>query len=503
MWNDRLLRAWLCRPRRQSAEIGFRGRAAALCGGVAAALTLLAVGCGSHDAGEVAVRPSILLVTYDTLRADHLGAYGYPEPVSPHFDALAERGVLYERAVAASSRTAPSHATIMTSRYVRDHSIGHRNGSTRLGDEETLARVLSQEGYATAAFVSNMMLNRRVGLDAGFEIFDDQLPDREYTRAVYERLARGTTDRAVGWLLGVKPPFFLWVHYNDPHGPYTPPRSFQRFTGVAPPGVPPGAEPLPVLDQQRGWQGIPDYQALGSFRLPRQYRGLYAGEIRYVDENVGPLLEGAESAAGRGGLVALLTSDHGESLGETGFFFSHGHATTPDLCHVPLLLLAPDLEAGRASELVHHVDVMPTLLDLVGIAPPEESAGLALGRYWRTGEALPDRVVFADVGAEVSAYRADRFERRRLEGDLGDTAEGSRTAHRWPLDGAWTDAGDDPVIQEAIEAYLARETPLHWAPDFDASEEEGLRALGYLEPTDSAPESGNPDSDSSRDRSQK
>jgi arylsulfatase len=454
-----------------------------------ALVVLLTLSFGACSTGDDLAdpRPSILLVTLDTLRADHLGAYGYPEPVSPNFDALSERGVLYERAVAASSRTAPSHATIMTSRYVRDHSIGHRNGATRLGDEQTLAGSLSAAGYDTAAFVSNMMLRRRIGLDAGFDIFDDQLPDRELTRLVFERRGNKTADRAIDWLEKAGAPFFLWVQFNDPHGPYLPPDSYRHFSGAARHPQSIREEALPALDQQRGWHGIPAYQVLGKLRLPQRYRALYAAEIRFVDEALGRLVRSAENAARREGLVVLVTADHGESLGEAGFYFSHGHATTPDLCHVPLLLVAPGLRQGRSRDLVHHVDIMPTLLELAGVEPPAASAGVPLGRHWRSGAALPDRVVFADVGAEVSAYRGDRFQRFRLEGDLGDTEEGSRKTHRWDAGDRWTQTDEDPQLRSGMDAYLARESRLSAAARLGELDQERLRALGYLEPTGDEP----------------
>src|SRR5258706_10797351 len=120
-----------------------------------------------------AQRPSVLLITIDPLRADHRGAFGCPEPVSPSIDALAARGVVFERAIAASSRTAPSHASILTSRWVRDHSIAYFNGYSRLGNEPTIAAVLHASGYATAAFVSNAVLNHRMGFTRGFDVYDD------------------------------------------------------------------------------------------------------------------------------------------------------------------------------------------------------------------------------------------------------------------------------------------------------------------------------------------
>jgi arylsulfatase len=449
-------------------------------------LILSLVGCRAEEARDDG-RPSILLVTLDTLRADHLGAYGYPEPVSPSFDALAKRGVLFERAVAASSRTAPSHATIMTSRFVRDHSIGHRNGATRLTNAQTLAATLAEAGWQTAAFVSNTMLQRRIGLGHGFGVFDDALPDRERLRPVFERRASKTAERAVAWLEEMTQPYFLWVQFNDPHGPYTPPQRHQQFSGSPTGAVPAGEGALPALAQQRGWHGIPAYQVLGKLRLPQDYRALYAAEISYADEALGSLVRSAERAAGRGGLVILVTADHGEALGEEGFYFSHGHATTPDLTHVPFLLVAPGLSPGRTSELVHHVDVMPTLLERVGIEPPAASAGVPLGRHWQSGAALPDRVVFADVGAEVSAYRGDQFQRMRLDGDLGDTPEGSDETYHWVPGNEWTRAEAQPSTRSQLKAYLARESRLSFAEEPGNEDQERLRALGYLEPTGSEP----------------
>jgi arylsulfatase len=297
----------------------------------------------------------------------------------------------------------------MTSHWVREHSIGYRNGSTRLADEEiTLAATFGKAGYDTAAFVGNVTLQRRVGLDNGFDHYDDELSESETNRAdVFERRAEETTERALAWLSAPRGgPFFLWVHYNDPHGPYTPPPPFDERFQL---GDAPGEEPLPVLYVQRGWFGIPAYQALPGLRRPSQYRSRYAGEIRYFDEWLGRLLEAAERGSGSRDLVVLLTADHGESFGEEDFYFSHGHATTPDLSRVPFLLRAPGLPPGRRREVVHHVDILPTLLDLAGLPAPAEARGIALGPALRGETSFPERTVFCDVGAEVGAYRRDLF----------------------------------------------------------------------------------------------
>jgi len=356
-------------------------------------------------------RRSVVLITIDTLRADHLGCYGFDSPVSPHIDELARGGVLFERAIAASGVTAPSHASIMTSLYARQHAIGARNGFTRLRDETTLAEIFRKAGYETAAFVSNVVLSRRIGLDRGFEVYDDEMPSPvRYRPSHFERIAERTTERAIAWLGRPREaPFFLWVHYQDPHGPYDPPEGILDRLPYRPP---PAEASLSVLEKQHGEGGIPAYQVIGEMRLPSGYRHHYAGEVLYADRFVGELLRAVREREGGDRTIVLLTADHGESFGEGGFYFAHGHATTPDLSHVPFILSAAELAPERRTELVSHVDVLPTLLELAGHRVPGSARGIALGPFLRSGEPLPDRVVFCDVPGDVSAYRGDLFFRR-------------------------------------------------------------------------------------------
>ncbi len=452
------------------------------CSALAAiAAAVLIAACSREQPPEApAPPPSVLLVTIDTLRADHLGAYGYPEPVSPSIDALAARGVVYERAVAASSRTAPSHASIFTSRWVRDHSIAYFNGYSRLGNESTIAAVLRANGYATAAFVSNGALSRRMGLTRGFEVYDDELPDKETNRAVFERTAQGTTERALAWIAQAHAPWFAWVHYNDPHGPYTAPPPYEQggpFSGVARGAAQDVAErALRVVDDPSGAGGLPAYQKIDGLALPRDYRRRYAAEIRHLDDWLGRLAAAAEGAAGASGLVLVLTADHGESQGEEGIYFSHGTGTTPGVAHVPLLIVAPGLSPGRSRDLVHHVDVLPTILDLVGAPARPEAAGSALGRLWRAGTAPPERVLFTDVGREVSGYGGDRIERARVQDD-GSTRHSS---FHWRRDDRWEPSATEAGLRAKVDAYAARAAHERVADPPSAEEIERLRALGYV-----------------------
>jgi arylsulfatase A-like enzyme len=430
-------------------------------------LALALLGCQAEGP-----RPDVLLVVVDTLRPDFLGAYGFPRPTSPHLDALAAEGVVFERALAASATTVPSHASLMTSLWVTEHSVGYLNGPTRLDDEVTLARRFQLAGYDTAAFIGNILLRRRTGLDAGFDVYDDELPDVERNRSdFFERSADQTTDRALAWL-GERNerPYFLWVHYQDPHGPYTPPAPFDRAFDCL---GKEGDEPLPVLENHSGRRGIPAYQALPGLREPGAYRSLYAGEIAFFDASLGRLL-GAARERDRP-LIVAFTSDHGESMGEHNYWFAHGHATTPDIAHVPLVLVAPGVAPGRRKDLVHHVDVMPTLLDLAGL-PVGDVRGLALGRFLRDGTPIPARTLFTDAGGDFSAYRGDGFARFWRQGESFEAG-----SFAWNPGEGWTRQRPAQALLEELRTHVSRRKALRILPlETDEEERERLRALGYL-----------------------
>jgi arylsulfatase len=435
--------------------------------------------------------PNLLLVTLDTLRADHLGSYGFALETSPEIDRLARSGVLFERAVAASSTTAPSHASILTSRYTREHSVGYLTGRTRLAEAPTLAEQLRGAGYATAGFVSNPNLRRRLGFDRGFDHFDDELPKAEPNRpAQFERVAEETTARAIAWLAAPRrEPWFLWVHYQDPHGPYAPPPGHaDRFR--VPPA--PGEAELEVLESNDGIGGIPAYQALPGLRLPSQYLGRYADEIFYADASLGRLLAAADDFAAGRETAVLLTADHGESLGEGGAWFVHFLVSTPQLSHVPMILTAPGVAPGRRSEPVSHVDVLPTLLELAGLSAPAGARGVALGPYLREGRPLPDRVVYCDSGAELSAYRAGSFVRvvglrDAWRQDAPPRLEPEWGGYEWREDGSFEQIEEGARERELVmrdhrevEAYFRSVVPMIEATPPDAEDAERLRALGYL-----------------------
>jgi arylsulfatase len=418
----------------------------------------------------------VLLITVDTLRADFVHSYGFAAETTPNIDALAARGVLFETAVAASTATVPAHASIMTSRWVREHSVGPWNGATRLEGLSTLAEAFHAAGYETAAFVSNVVLKARTGLDRGFDHYDDDLPEGETNRGMYfERVAPETVARAGAWLEARTEtrtgPFFVWVHLQDPHGPYTPPEPWSRVVDEVRLRT---AKELPILGVNRGRGGIPRYQELPGERRAARYAGLYAGEIALTDHSIGELLSVAETAAS-GGLVVALTADHGESLDEDGFFFQHGHATTPEQARVPLVVVAPGVPPRRVAGVVGHVDLAPTLLELAGLDALDRQSGISLARVLREGEPLPARAIVSDIGHELSAYDSEGYWTVKL-------FEGGSDWQRYRREGgAWRKV-PEPKLPPEIRSYVesaVQTVPAHAMSDDDVAR---LRALGYLPP---------------------
>jgi arylsulfatase A-like enzyme len=448
---------------------------------------LLLANAGFGCSGSKEPESNVLMITIDTLRADRLGTYGFQLATSPAIDRLAAQGVVFEHAISGASFTAGSHASIMASRYTREHTIGYDNDGARLEGITTLAEIFNQEGYQTAAFIGNIVLDRSSGLDRGFEIYDDELPSAELNRKfAFERIAEQTTERALLWLQNRDSrPFFLWVHYQDPHGPYTPP---PEYKGRFQPEFKPDEKPLPVLESVFGLNGIPSYQQLDTVRHPSVYKTRYAEEIAYADHWIGELISRVDAIASDAETIVVLTADHGESLGEEGRYFLHGSSTTPDQAHIPLILRAPGLPAGRRTEIVHHVDVMPTLLDLVGIETPAGTSGVALGPVLRGDSSLPDRLVYCDEGSDLSAYGPGGFV--RVGGILaawnsGEVDHPAMMAPRW-AEYRWTPGEPWQVVdsieeisKETIRSYFRQAIPMVDAEERTESRAEMLRALGY------------------------
>jgi arylsulfatase A-like enzyme len=333
-------------------------------------------------------RWNVLLITVDTLRADHLGCYGYERATSPHLDALAKESMVFTRAQTPRAKTTPAVASLLSGLYPHEHGV--RDLAQPLDARvPMLQETLRAAGYRTGAIVGNWVLtDARAGLARGFDAWCESLPDAIGVPPddVPQRSARSLTDGALV-ALGLEPggahnvepresfvrgdaPWFLWLHYMDPHGPYSPPREYDVFASAAPDPIAPPAERDP-LHQVR----IADYNVPADARLAdgtidaARVRDRYDGEIRSTDAEIGRLLERLRAAGSLERTLIVVTADHGESLGEHLYWFEHGVYAYQSTCRVPLIVRVPRGARGSRRGEVSLVDLAPTVCELVGVAP--------------------------------------------------------------------------------------------------------------------------------------
>jgi len=392
--------------------------------------------------------PNLLLISIDTLRADALGCYGGRAARTPAVDGLARRGVLFERAFAHAPLTLPSHASILTGTLPMTHGI-HDNLGFRLSpDAVTLAGHLRLQGFATAAFVGAFPLDSRFGLGLGFDLYDDLYgsADAANPMVFVERRAGEVTARSMDWIETRRGgPWFVFLHLFDPHQPYAPPEPYASRYAADP----------------------------------------YAGEVAYVDACLAELMGQLDAAGAGEDTVIVLTSDHGEAFGEHGET-SHGYFAYNGTLRVPLIVggAAARLGGRRVADAVSHVDIFPTVCDLLGVPPPPGLAGRSL-RPLMDGQTSPERPIYFE---SVAAFHNCGWAPLRgvVDGgfkfidqpvpelyDLGaDFAEASNLAGRRPLDAFRKMLADfTRAAPPGAEASRKGET---------RAAEEKMRSLGYL-----------------------
>jgi arylsulfatase A-like enzyme len=265
----------------------------------------------------------------------------------------------------------------MTGRYPEE--IGVRNNESAVAASvPTLASALRAAGWQTHAVVSNWVLRRSSGLAAGFDAYDDTFPQLEATRPMPERIAGDTTTAALRAIQGCRAErgarCFVWVHYQDPHGPYQPPEALRERFLARERAEPDGRRTLPLLSDFSGLGGIPNYQALRDQREIAFYRAGYDGEVAYIDQEVGRLLAGLGGETERA--IVVFSADHGESLGERDLWFAHGEHLTEAQVQVPVWLRVPGRRPARRDDIASLLDLHVTLLGLAtGAAPPPTGHG--------------------------------------------------------------------------------------------------------------------------------
>jgi arylsulfatase A-like enzyme len=352
-----------------------------------ASLLLVLASCGllgCKDDGPRDDRWNLILISIDSLRADHLGSYGYSRNTSPSIDALAGEGTVLENAIAQSSWTLPSHASLLTSLYARTHGA---DGASKAiaSDTPTLALALQGVGYETHAVVSGTLMWARYGFDAGFDSYDDSLIQESFRENHEATTSPPVHERVVEILDDASEPFFLFAHYWDVHYDYIPPLPYSKKFGRK------------YRGRMTSNQFIKN-PAINKKMNPRDLQhlvDLYDGEISWVDSYIGKLIDELKQRGLYDRTIIVLTSDHGDEFFEHGEK-GHQHSLYEELLHVPLIMRIPEAEGGqRITDRVQLIDVMPTLLQLLGVAAPEGLQGrsftpLLAGEGWEEQPAFSE-----------------------------------------------------------------------------------------------------------------
>ena len=316
--------------------------------GLVLCLAIATVSCGSAS-GPSDERPDLILLTVDTTRADRIGSYGHSLARTPNLDRLSRRGLRIDHAISTVPLTLPSHASILTGTLPAYHGV-HDNGFEILSDEgiETLAEVLGDAGYGTNAVIGAFVLDRRFGLDQGFDEYEDDPRELYHANTFHgARDAASVTDTALEILAGARrnAPLFLWAHYFDPHAPFEAPEPFGSLV-----------------------------DAPGDL-------GAYDAEVAYMDAQIGRLLAGIESARGSRERLVVVVGDHGEGLRTPHAEESHGMFLYDEAIRVPLILAdtAGRVPSGTvAAEAVSLIDVAPSMLAYAGVEAPASMVGRSL-----------------------------------------------------------------------------------------------------------------------------
>lgn len=465
--------------RRRPARCAAGGGAPVATVGWLLAAALALAGCGGDP------RPDVLLVSLDTVRADHLSVYGYPRSTTPRLEALAREGVVFEQAIAASTQTVPSHGSFLTGLDPHRHGAEVNGVRIRAG-ATTLAEILAGEGYDTAAFVSGYPMKADVsGLDRGFARYDDRFEGKR-------RQGRETARRLADWLAGRETdrPYFAFLHLYDAHGPYLPPADYAfRFRSEGPTRR---VERLPPYQIVHDREGLPLLDLDG-------YLDRYDTMIRYQDDLLAWLLGKLDLAR----TVVVVVADHGETLDERHWMLDHGGQVFEEQVRIPWIVAAPGLAPRRVAGLVRGVDLMPTVVELAGVTLPEELTGTLAGRglgpllaggeagaaHYAFSTALPFAARHADRGYELTrerpilALRTARWKLLSYPCAGGAPCLELYDLERDPREGHNVEAAEperrDRMLR-ALEAWYGTGAELADPESLDPEVRETLRSLGYL-----------------------
>lgn len=425
---------------------------------------------------------NVVFITVDTIRADVSSVYGGPA-VTPNLQKLADAGWTFDNAYSSTMLTTPSHVSLMTSLYLRDHGVYDNEHGVKDG-VRTLATTLQREGFRTGATVGFKHLNPAVAnLGKGFEMFIEA--DTVEGRPALEtaQLALGLLDR-----LGTSEPFFIWVHFTDPHAPYEPPSDYVKRPR------PPAAQTTPLRDivaqLPKFIRVHPWYRKIfRTYHNGEEIAKLYYGEVEAVDAGIGVVLDGLEKRDCAAETAVIVVGDHGENLGEHGLWFHHG-GLYDSTTHVPLIMRLPHSRHARLPGLVETVDIAPTILEAVGLPRWEPMRGTSLVGYVN-GTQKPRSFVLSEhmegwlvsVRSEAGTlilHKKDSNQFPNYPITTGRREIYDRRADPHEL----LEVGQDaPLVQEldnALDFHFGTGAGLR-ARQSSKSDKESLRALGYIE----------------------
>ena len=439
--------------------------------------------CGD-ESGQGDAPLNLIVILVDTLRADHLGHHGYERPTSPRLDALAEESLVYLHHTRHASRTGPTVATLFTGLHSRSHGVvnplSHFDAKGTLDPSQlTLAEILSERGYRCAGFTANTNVSEKFGFSQGFG----------YYQLFRWKNAETITRAALAWLedwgdeAEPRPPFCLYLHYVDPHSPYEAPARFlETFASPDYRGRVTGNH----RQLDRVIAGRLDLDAADLDRL----RALYDAEILYLDGQIGDLLDALAAMGLLDTSLIVFVSDHGEELLDHGSLL-HGYTLYQEQLRIPLMIRHPELPARRISRLSRQIDVLPSVLELLGIPIPAALQGESLVPAMKGEEDLDSanpRPVFAEASLRaIKTVALDSYARgdwKLIETRVPEARRQLFNLQEDPMEQRDRSVSD-PEIAERMSAELKRfrdALPVGRSETVKLSEEEirELRSLGYL-----------------------
>ena len=410
------------------------------------------LGLVSLAACSPAPRPNIVWIVVDTLRADHTGFLGYPTPTTPHLDALSEESLVFTQAISQAPWTKPSVATMFTSTYPHQHAAlkGGKRGDVLRDELLTIAEVLRERGYATVGFQLNPQVNSKMSFNQGLDVYKDDMRYGSRAEVVNSEITR--------WLrLLERNKYFLYIQYMDVHLPYLRHEQYADLYG-------PHETELSKMSTET-------IRKMNLSEIDRRYlENLYDGEIRYVDEQIGKLLQEFDDNT-----MIIITSDHGEEFWDHGGF-EHGHSVYDELIRVPLIIKIPGYPHQQVNSQVRLMDIAPTILDVLGMSIPGEFRGQTLLDTLRNHQ---DRESFTEAtyrGQERKAYRTSK---EKIIFNVGDKTYEVYDIETDPFERENIEGREE--LKRRIQEFVAKKAQASEKKEIDEDMAKQLKSLGYVQ----------------------